>query len=99
MSVVDQAFSSLDCDRPDIAPHVRAEAEALEQLAKAKAELEEYRRIFGGPSTDIVRLAEQLRAKDAELEQIKLTAKELEEVRSFQHHRFFGILTNFFRNI
>ncbi|KAF9568023.1 BRE1-domain-containing protein [Agrocybe pediades] len=85
LQALETAFSDFDKDHPDVAKHMQAEAEALEQLSKARKELDKYQRIFGSSSSlspDASHLAEQLRAKESELEKLRLLERQRQENES-----------------
>lgn len=84
MTALEKAFSTYQSDHPDVAQHMKTEAEAIEQLSQVKTELEKYERTYGPLSTlppDASHLAAQLTSKERELEQLRLMERQRQEVR------------------
>ena len=68
-------LESLDLERPDLASHLRSEAEARQQLATANDLLSRYRSTYGESSSlppQTRELSEQLRHKEEELKGLRL---------------------------
>ena len=87
--MLEKTLEGYEYEHPDIVKHMRAQADAMEQLSKATVELQNYRQVFGEScnlSPDVTQLAEQLRAKETELEKFRLIARELESVRDLISH-------------
>ncbi|KAF8973107.1 BRE1 E3 ubiquitin ligase-domain-containing protein [Flammula alnicola] len=82
VAALEQTFSIYQDDHPDIVQHMKAQADALEQLSRVKSELEKYQRTFGSLSTmsgDVSQLTEQLRIKEVELERLRLLETQRKE--------------------
>ncbi|KAF9482162.1 BRE1-domain-containing protein [Pholiota conissans] len=74
VAALEQTFSIYQDDHPDIVQHMKAQANALEELARAKFELERYQRIYGPSaplSADISGLKKQLEDKEAECQRLR----------------------------
>ena len=83
MAALEQTFSVYQDDHPDIVRHMEAEADAIQRLSQAKAELEKYQRTYGVLSAlppDVSQLAEQLHLKEVELEKLRLLEHQRQEV-------------------
>lgn len=76
-AALEQALSTLNQDRPDVAQHITSETTAREDLARASKELARFRSIFGGSSAlDMRTLAQQLETKDGELQKLRLLTEQ-----------------------
>lgn len=87
--MLEETLAGYEYKHPDIVKHMRAQADAMEQLSKVTAELQNYRQVFGDMcnlTPDVVQLAEQLRVKETELKKLRLIARELESVRDLTSH-------------
>ncbi|PPR05855.1 hypothetical protein CVT26_010135 [Gymnopilus dilepis] len=85
LAALEETFSTYQSEHPDIARHMKSEAEALEQLSLVKAELEKYQRTYGPTTTlppDTSQLAEQLAKKERELEHLRLLERQRQETES-----------------
>ncbi|KAG5353505.1 hypothetical protein C0989_006319 [Termitomyces sp. Mn162] len=74
-SILEQSLSKYQDAHPDIAEHLKAEADALQRLADVQAQLEKYKRVYGDASglpPDTSALAEQLRRKEEEVHKLRL---------------------------
>ena len=83
MHVLEEALAGLDSAHPEVAKYIRLQADAMQRLSEATAELQKYRQAFGGLGNqppEVKPLVAQLRQKDAELEKLQLVAQELEAV-------------------
>ena len=83
MFALEKTLAGCEIEHPDVLKHMKAEVHALEELSKATAELDQYRKTFGnllGLPPDVAQLAEQLQLKEAELEKLRLVVRELEMV-------------------
>lgn len=83
IAALERTFATYQSDQPDIAQHMRAEADAIEQLSRLKTELDKYQRTYGPLSThspDVTQLVEKLRSKEEELENLRLLEKQRKEV-------------------
>ncbi|KAF9010533.1 BRE1 E3 ubiquitin ligase-domain-containing protein [Cyathus striatus] len=75
VAALEQTFSIYQDDHPDVVQHMRAEAEALQQLSEATAQLKQYQKVYGDEVTlplDVSRLREKLKEKESELEKLRL---------------------------
>ncbi|KAH7911989.1 BRE1 E3 ubiquitin ligase-domain-containing protein [Hygrophoropsis aurantiaca] len=80
-----QSLASLQIEHPDVEKHIQAEANVRQQLADTLKELEQYRSVFGPPSSlppDERCLAEQLRQKDDELRKSQMVATQLTQTEA-----------------
>ncbi|KAI9572298.1 hypothetical protein HD554DRAFT_2015366 [Boletus coccyginus] len=76
-AALEQALSTLNQDRPDVAQHIASETTAREELARTSRELARFRSIFGGSSAlDARILAQQLETKDGELQKLRLLTEQ-----------------------
>ncbi|KAF8904461.1 hypothetical protein CPB84DRAFT_1845408 [Gymnopilus junonius] len=85
LAVLEKTFSIYQNDNPDVAQHMKAEAEAIERLSQVNADLEKYERTYGPLASlppDVTQLAEQLRLKERELEQLRLVDRQRQEAES-----------------
>ncbi|KAG6903108.1 hypothetical protein C0995_006295 [Termitomyces sp. Mi166 len=74
-SIVEKLLLKYQEARPDMAEHLKTEADALQRLAEVQAQLDQYKRVYGDASglpTDTSALAEQLRHKEEEVEKLRL---------------------------
>ncbi|KAI0071770.1 BRE1-domain-containing protein [Panus rudis PR-1116 ss-1] len=73
-------------DHPDVAQHMRNEAEAKQQLAEISRRLEKYKSTFGenlsSLPSDVQSLTEQLKQKESEVEKLRLLEKQREQTES-----------------
>ncbi|KAG5733688.1 E3 ubiquitin-protein ligase BRE1 [Termitomyces sp. T112] len=75
VSILEHSLSKYQDAHPDIAEHLKAEADALQRLADVQAQLEKYKRVYGDASglpPDTSALAEQLRRKEEEVHKLRL---------------------------
>lgn len=76
-AALEQALSTLNKERPDIAQHITAETAAREELAGTLKELARYHSIFGESSAlDARTLSRQLETKDGELQKLRLLTEQ-----------------------
>jgi E3 ubiquitin-protein ligase BRE1 len=83
IAALEQTFSIYQDDHPDIVQHMKAEADALEELSRVKSELERYQRIYGPSATlsaDVSHLMKQLQDKEGECQQLRLLETQRKEV-------------------
>ncbi|KAF5380344.1 hypothetical protein D9615_004567 [Tricholomella constricta] len=74
-AALEESLSKHQADHPDVAKHMKAEADALQKLAEVQAELERYKAVYENPSflpSDMSTLPEQLRQKEEELQRLRL---------------------------
>ena len=72
---MEQSLSTLEDGYPDAVKCMKAEAEARQQLVRAKRELSEYQSVFGDLSVlspDMQALSDQLRQKEDEINRLRL---------------------------
>ncbi|KAF8200665.1 BRE1 E3 ubiquitin ligase-domain-containing protein [Pholiota molesta] len=82
IAALEQTFSIYQDDHPDIVQHMKAEADALEELSRVKSELERYQRIYGPSATlsaDVSHLMKQLQDKEGECQQLRLLETQRKE--------------------
>ncbi|GLB37588.1 putative BRE1 E3 ubiquitin ligase [Lyophyllum shimeji] len=75
VAALEETLSKYQGDHPDVAEHMKAEANALEKLAEAQSQLEKYKAVYGDPSSlppDVSTLAEQLRHKEEEIQKLRV---------------------------
>lgn len=75
-TALEQTFAVYDDEHPDVMRHMKAEAEAREQLIQANERLQKYESTYGTISNippDVQRLEEQLRLKEEELQRLRLS--------------------------
>ncbi|KDR75197.1 hypothetical protein GALMADRAFT_69292 [Galerina marginata CBS 339.88] len=85
VAALEQTFSIYQDDHPDIVEHMKAEAEAIQQLSQVNAALERYKQTYGTLSTlppEVSQLAEQVRIKELELESLRLAERQRQENES-----------------
>lgn len=74
-AALEQTLSIFDDDHPDVVEHMKAEADALQKLSEAEAQLVKYKTIYGDNSTlppDVSKMAEQLGQKEDEIQKLRL---------------------------
>ncbi|KAJ7268745.1 BRE1 E3 ubiquitin ligase-domain-containing protein [Mycena haematopus] len=74
-AAVNQTLSIFQDDHPNVVQHMEAEANALQKLAAATAELENYRKTYGDLSSlnpDVAYLAEKVRVQEEEIKRLRL---------------------------
>ncbi|KAF8160794.1 BRE1 E3 ubiquitin ligase-domain-containing protein [Crassisporium funariophilum] len=82
VAALEQTFAIYQDDHPDIVQHMKAQADALNQLSEVTTQLEKYKRTYGDLSSlppNVADLAERLRSSEAELERVRLLAKQQSE--------------------
>jgi len=75
-AALEQSLSRFDNDHPEIRQHITAEAEARQQLADVKKQLEKYQSVYGDSSTlspDVQQLSDQLQQKEDEMQKLRLS--------------------------
>jgi E3 ubiquitin-protein ligase BRE1 len=85
-TVLEQSLSSFSSDQPNIAKHMKAEAEVRQQLSDVEAQLEKYKAVYGDPSTfppDVCKLTEQLQQKEDENQRLRLSDTQRSQVCYF----------------
>lgn len=80
MDALEKSFSFFNEEHPDVITHMKAEAEARQQLTLVTSQLERYQTIYGEPSPDVQKLEEQLRLKSEELRKLKAQDAQRSEV-------------------
>ncbi|KAF9520292.1 hypothetical protein BS47DRAFT_750372 [Hydnum rufescens UP504] len=77
ISALEATIASLDQSHPDVARHLRTEAQAREECDHLRKRVERYESIFGtNVSADSDELARLLRQKDDELQSLRLLQKQ-----------------------
>jgi E3 ubiquitin-protein ligase BRE1 len=79
---LEKPFSIFNEEHPDVIAHMKAEAEARQQLTVVTSQLERYQATYGEPSPDIQQLEVQLRLKTEELRKLKMQEAQRNEVRA-----------------
>ena len=82
-AALEQSLSRFDNDHPEIRQHITAEAEARQQLADVKKQLEKYQSVYGDSSTlspDVQQLSDQLQQKEDEMQKLRLSDTQRGEV-------------------
>ena len=82
---LEKTLAGCESEHPDVFKHMKAEVNALEELSKANAELDQYQKTFGnllGLPPDVAQLVEHLQSKETELEKLRLVVREFETVRA-----------------
>ncbi|KAI0063713.1 hypothetical protein BV25DRAFT_1915177 [Artomyces pyxidatus] len=75
VSVLETQLKYFGESHPDVAQHIRSEAEAQQQLADAQKLLHKYQSVYGEPSTssaDVKQLSEKLARKEEEMKALQL---------------------------
>lgn len=87
---VENSLSFFQEEHPDIIQHMRAEAEAREQLASVTKLLQKYQLIYGDSSSvltpDLQSLSTRLQEREHEIQNLRLLEKQHEQVRFFDDH-------------
>ncbi|KAF8638048.1 hypothetical protein AX16_010680 [Volvariella volvacea WC 439] len=81
-SAMEDTLRLLDQNHPDIAKHMRAEAEARQMLEKVIEDLQRYKSAYGDLSTlppEAAQLAQQLSQRDEELQRLRLLDRQREQ--------------------
>ncbi|KAG6898158.1 hypothetical protein C0992_004145 [Termitomyces sp. T32_za158] len=74
-SILEKSLSKYQESYPDVAEHLKTEADALQRLAEMQAQLDKYKRVYGDASglpPDTSALLEQLRNKEEEVQKLRL---------------------------
>ncbi|KAF7376361.1 putative allantoicase [Mycena sanguinolenta] len=74
-AAVNQTLSIFQDDHPNVVQHMEAEANALQKLAAATAELESYQKTYGELSSlnpDVAQLAEKVKVQEEEIKRLRL---------------------------
>ncbi|KAF8070613.1 BRE1 E3 ubiquitin ligase-domain-containing protein [Lyophyllum atratum] len=74
-AAMEQSWSKYQDDHPDVAEHMKAEADALQKLVEVQAQLKKYKTVYGDPSSlpsNSSTLSEQLRQKEEEIQKLRL---------------------------
>ncbi|OBZ67158.1 E3 ubiquitin-protein ligase BRE1 [Grifola frondosa] len=82
---LEKSLSSLQEKHPDVAQHVKNEAQVRQQLAEVQKQLEKYRIVYGDASSlpaEAQSLSEQLQQKQSEIEKLQLQEKQRGQAES-----------------
>ncbi|KAG6831681.1 hypothetical protein H0H92_008324 [Tricholoma furcatifolium] len=75
ISVLEQSLSNCNTSHPDMAEHIKGEADAVQKLAEVQAQLDKYKAVYGDSSAlpaDASKLAQQLQLKEEEVRKLRL---------------------------
>lgn len=75
LAALEEAFSKVNQDHPDVAQHIQSEAEALRKLAQTTKELKKYQTVYGELSSsqpDLFQMTNQLQRKEDEIRRLRL---------------------------
>ncbi|RDB24923.1 E3 ubiquitin-protein ligase BRE1 [Hypsizygus marmoreus] len=75
VAALEQTLSISQDDNPNVVEHMKAEADALQKLSQAEAQLARYKTVYGDPSTlppNESILADQLKLKEDEIQKLRL---------------------------
>lgn len=95
VSILEKSLSKYQETHPDVAEHLKTEADALQRLAEVQAQLNKYKRVYGDASglpPDTSVLVEQLRHKEEEVQKLRLQDSQHTQVRLWAYSLCFAYL-------